>query len=62
MRALLVLAAVSLPLLGIACSDSPPNDTPKKTPGASTPEDPPAKKGAPIEKRELILTYFTIPG
>ncbi len=62
MRWLLILAAASLPLLGIACSDPTPNETPKETPKASPPEDPPAKKAPPIEKRELTLTYFTIPG
>ena len=55
----LIPAAASMPLLAIACSDSAAETT--KTPPAEAPEtSQPAKQ--PSERRDLVLTYFNIPG
>ncbi len=56
MRWWLIPAAATLPLLGIACSDSPSNVTPEQTPEISQSESPPANA------RTFVLTYFTMPG
>ncbi len=59
MRWWLVPAAASLPLLATACSDSSAETTkttPAEKPATSRPEEQQANR------RDLVLTYFTIPG
>ncbi len=56
MRWWLIPAAATLPLLGIACSDSPPDVTPEQTPKTSRPES------RQTNARTFVLTYFTMPG
>ena len=56
MRWWLIPAVATLPLLGIACSDSASNVTPEQTPKTSRPESRQANAGT------FVLTYFTVPG
>ena len=58
MRWWLIPAAATLPLLTIACSESPPDVSPKQT-SEQTSEQPGSPKA---NARTVVLTYFTIPG
>ena len=62
MRWWLIPAAATLPLLTIACSESPPDVSPKQT-SEQTSEQTPKQPGSPkANARTVVLTYFTIPG